>query len=185
MNNHLDVAEQFVEVSGYFVSSVMEVLLSDDMAPTLNEFGFQCLHLETWYPQSFVLDVLDFVLDVVEDEQGDFASSKLMAELGRRMIATSILPPLRTVEDCLLAVVKIYSITHRKSRDNECLYVEQVGDRRFQVTNATPYPDELIFGQLHAIMQRIVVEEPYTIVEYGDPLTMIDGTEYTVFDISY
>lgn len=185
MNPNPYLVDNLAEVTGYYVSALVDAMLADDMNPLLSEFAFDCLYLETWYPQAFVLDMLQFVFEVVEEVHGDYESEKLMAEVGQRMISTLVLPPMRTVEDGVGAIASIYNLSHRQRDEAESLFVDKVGERYIEVTNATPYPDELIFGHLHAIVERLLDREPYAAVEFAEPLTMVDGTQYTVFGVSY
>ena len=177
--------DQLNEVSGYFVSSIVEIMLSDDLQSLLADYCFDCLYLETWYPQEFVLDMLHFVMDVIEDSQTDLTPSEFLVELGCRIIASSILPPMMTLEEGLLGIAKIYALNHRCDYDYEGIIVERLDEGHLQVTNATPYPDDLIVGYIDAIIQRSPKFERHATLHYAEPLTIIDGTQYTVFDIKY
>ena len=183
--SHPMTVDSLNEVSGYFVSSIIEIMLSEDLQPLLADYCFDCLHLETWYPQAFFLDMLNFVLDVIDESQINLTPSDFLVELGRRIIASSILPPMMTLEEGLQGIAKIYALNHRCHYDYEGIIVEQVAEGHLQVTNATPYPDALIVGYIDAIIQRSPKSERHATLQYAEPLTVIDGTQYTVFDIHY
>lgn len=171
-------AAKNVEVTGYAFSSIVTNVLSDEIKPVLEKYGFAKLELEAWYPQQMVLDALLAIHDHVGD-------SLALVAVGRQVIDAATLPPeIITFEQGVNAISMIHDMNHRNLPEGVGIFVEKLGEHHLQVTNATPYPDDLIYGYLYSIINRFAPEKSHPSLKYNNT-SNINSDENMVYDITY
>ena len=165
------------EVSGPAISSIAMNLMGDEMRPILEEHGINQIQADAWHLQQVTLDVLK----AAHEKLGNTLS---MVAVGVQVIDSAELPPIDDFGEAIGAIAQIYSMNHRNLSEGEGCDVEQVSERHIQVTNTTPYPDDLIYGYVYGLVQRYHPSNTTPTLSYRDP-SKIDSDDNTIIDIKW
>lgn len=166
-----------IEASGHAVSTLIANILSDETKPVLAQMGFDNIDLEAWYPQQYVLDALKLIHDNVGD-------SLALVAVGRQVIDSAVLPPIDSFEEAIGAISMIFDLNHRNHNETVGIFMEPVGEGHLQVTNCTPYPDDLIYGYLFSLIRRFSPENASPTLRYRNAAA-VNTEDNMVYDITY
>lgn len=170
-------ANSQAEVTGSAISSISMNLMGDEMRPILAEHGIEQIQDDAWYSQQITLDVLK----AAHKQLGDTLS---MVAVGIQVIDSAELPPIEDFGEAIGAIAQIYAMNHRNVSDGEGFNVERVSEQHIQVTNATPYPDDLIYGYVYGLVQRYCPPNVSPTLSYQDP-SKIDSDENTIVNVKW
>lgn len=172
------------EVHGVFVRAFYEWENYQNIVPflmqhgLLGRHGFRTVDPDQWYPQQIWLDVLNDLVDSYGGMCGDLVSIGMTifdtADFWHRLDNQHIL-------SVLDAWKHDYFACHRATDPGQ-ITIQHQDSAQIRVATRLPYPDELIYGLLYAMVRHFCPEGMDFVLKYDDTLPRRgDGGRSTVF----
>jgi hypothetical protein len=158
-------------VSGLALLPLFLGLFTDDYAPILERMGLAADALEEWYPQQFVLDVLKAVQDSMRNQL-------VLVSVGLKW-AGDLPPEFDHFPEFLDLLGDIYEASSLDLGEGDALRVRWIDPCFCQITNSTPYPDDLIYGYLYGNAQRYATKVS---LKYKDGF-LVNGSGNMIYEM--
>jgi hypothetical protein len=159
------------EVAGVAVLSLLNNIQVDELLPVLKKHGLEQIDPNGWYSEQKLLDV-------VKDIQENPNSMQNFVAIGMKVFETMPLPP--GVDSLQSFLGAIPAILQAISRNSVGIQVE-VGQNSARVINTSPYPDDLIYGELWGICRRFLPNGKFSIM----PLPQAANDPVKVFEVKW
>ncbi len=166
------------ELTGSSLSSLATNLLADAIRPILEKYSLSQIEPDRWYPQQLPLDILFETKTQSHEPLALVAVGQQVIEV----IEPSQLPPISSFFEGVSLLTSIYDLNHRNKAEHDRIIVTQVNPKLIQVTNATPYPDDLIYGYTHSIVRRFAGRDLSPTVKYAN-VDQVDSDENMIISI--
>ncbi len=168
------------ELTGSSLSALSTNLLAETILPILKKHHLSEIVSNRWYSQQVPLDILYEVKTSGEELLALVAVGQQVIEV----IDSAQLPPVETFFEGLSLLSSIYDLNHRNKAANDQIIVTEINPHLIQVTNSTPYPDDLIYGYTHSLARRFAGRNLTPIVQYTD-IDKVDGDENMVINVEF
>lgn len=149
-----------------------------EVRPIVAMHGADQLDPKAWYPQQTWLDILKAI--------SQEARIDLMA-LGHR-VANSLEVPagVFSIQSMLDYIHHHYQSTHRSSEIIPHYEVEVLDQRTIKITDHTPYPDDLQYGFIYGLFNRLMPYGAQLRVRYDEQACRrSDGADQSVYVITW
>jgi hypothetical protein len=144
------VAHSFdAKISGRLVMAFTQSLYRHEIQPILEKYDLEPTDPEAWYPQQHLLNVFRDI------EDGNTNVSQNLIAIGMKGAETAAYPPdVHSVEAALKALPRIHEMNHRNIPNVGREYVIKImGERHVQITNRSPYPNDVLYGFVWGIVK--------------------------------
>jgi hypothetical protein len=168
-------ASPAVEIVGYGIKAYELAYSKQDFDHILQAYGLTEVDPEQWYPQQLTLDIQKAIKN---SENG----SEQLIDVGIAVIETALFPPLETLDDVFNGFSMQYGMNFRNHPPEEGIFVRKISDQHYQIINATPHSDEMIFGYVYALVKRFTPKSRHPRVSF-DSSTPIDGDGDTIINV--
>jgi len=138
------------EVFGGAFLSLINNVRAEELAPILQQHGVRSedIHLDGWYSYQLLMDIYRSIEEDQENVSENFVS------IGMKIMEQAPFPPeLKTLEEALASLEPTYNMGHRNHTERGWV-TEFVGERHAVITAENPYPDDLCYGLLWALVRR-------------------------------
>lgn len=138
------------EVYGQAMLAFVESIRFENFKPILAKHGLSEIDPQKWYPQQLWLDVFN-------DIESDNDSMSNMVSIGMK-IAETAPPELDSVPfvDLMKGFGENSYAAFNRGEDIGYIDTEVVGDKHLVMVDATPYPDEFVYGAYYAMARRFL-----------------------------
>ncbi len=162
-------------ISGQILQAFYHTAAVENYLPVLQRYDLHAAHAAQWYPYQAVLDALKALTVEIKD-------SRLLISIGAEINRHAYMPNVNTIERALEELDTIHSMNHRDISPMEHIAAFSVGPRYAVVVNATPYPDDWIYGYLWGLMQRFINQQVSVTIRYDnlDHINSDDEMKYHV-----
>lgn len=153
--------------SGASIQSVLSAM-DTNIQPILDRHNLGTIDPDEWYSHVDYLNVFNDL--VAEDNNVMFE----LVNIGMKILDNAIFPPnVDSVETALGSLNAYYKLNNK---DDDGGWDVQIDGQTAICTSTTPFPPDLEYGILYAMVRRFVKRGERAIVEYQD-LSMRTGTK--------
>ncbi len=136
------------EVSGKAMQAFTEAMVKEEILPVLKDHGITELDANHWYSHQFWLDILR---DIAERKVN---VSEYFVAIGMKVIDTAAFPPMiSSLENALQSLPVAYQLDHRNQSEKGWI-VELAAPRKAIIVAENPYPDDVDYGVVWALVRR-------------------------------
>lgn len=154
-------SSSFALVSGQSLTTFYHTPSLEAHLDILKPFGLDQIDPSEWYLQQTVLDVLQTIKDSLQDW-------RILIMVGEEIIQHAFQPNITTVQRALAELDTIHSMNHRDISPLEHIGAVIIDEDYAVAFNATPYPDDLIYGYLWGLMRKFAPEPGSVSITYED-----------------
>lgn len=158
----LQVFSPNAEVRGRAVNGLVTSILHEQFEPVLRRHGLSQVDPHTWYPQHRILNVMKDIANNVTDPL-------VMVSIGTKMIENTLMAPFHHIEEVVHALAYIHAVNHRNLAGQEGITVRQAGHHHLEVINATPYPDDFMYGYFFGVVACFRPTNSRPVITYRTP----------------
>ena len=138
------------EVIGQTILSTV-IAIGEEVRPLLEKHGLTDLRADGWYPQQAWLDAMNEII-----EEGDFGAVLDIVHVGMEVGKNAVVPPqVDTFLKFLQIYGQAYQMNHRGD-DPGSITTTVLSPTHAQVNIRTPYPENLTFGIIYGMAQRLL-----------------------------
>lgn len=169
------------EVYGKAMLAFTESINYQNLKPILEKHRLTEIDPERWYPQQVWLDVFN---DVVETTN----SISNLVSIGMKIAETAMLPSSSEVSfiDLMLGFGEMSYKANNRGSDIGYIETRVVDDHHLIMIDATPYPDEFVYGAYYGVARRFLPEGTALTVRYDDESPRrSQGGETTIIHIEW
>jgi len=146
------------EIQGVSMTSLIDNVEADMVAPLLAKHGLANPDLTSWHPFQTWLNVL-------KDLGNALGSSNAYIAIGRRAVENVILAPeVNSIPTVLPLLQIIYGVYIRNTPEGEGYFIEKKGETQYWMYHNTPHPDDLIYGYIWGLVARFKKPDEHFIV---------------------
>ena len=168
------------ELTGASLSSLSTNLLAETIRPILEQYGLTKIDPEQWYSQQIPLDILH----ETKNTSNEMFTLVAVGQQVINVIDAAQLPPVETFFEGVSLLSAIYDLNHRNKAVDDRIIVTEVNPNLIQVVNATPYPDDLIYGYVYSIVYRFASSDHRPNVQYAD-INLVNSDENMVINVQF
>jgi hypothetical protein len=140
------------KVLGISMLTLINTVNADEIRPILMQHGLNPTNVKPtdWLPHQQMLDIYRSI------EAKDSNVSENYVSIGMKIMEQAPFPPeLKTVEEALASLGPTYEAAHRNNTEAGWI-TEFKGEGHALITADNPYPDDLCYGLLWALVRRFV-----------------------------
>lgn len=161
------------QVSGLLIYPLFLGLLKEQYSSILDQEQLSTETLEEWYPQQFILDLLKTIRTRVTNEL-------VLVSVGLSWAGEGP-PEFDSFREFILLLEEIYAASSDGLGEGDMLLVNVIDEAYVEVVNATPYPDDLMYGYLYGIARRYGVDVS---LNYKDGLP-VNSNDNMIYEIRW
>ena len=172
------VAEKFIvstpgqEIIGQIAMSNFQSVMSSEIQPLLEKHGLVDVRPDQWILHQKVMDLYRDI------ESGKTNIADNLVAIGKKGADNIVLPPEVNTLDILLGALNLtYQMNVRPVAEGEGYIPKRMGDGHYHVITNSPYPQDLMYGFLWGLVNRLrpqnaaftvrIVENPHPDTEPG------------------
>jgi hypothetical protein len=164
-----------VEIAGYGIQAYELAYSKQDFAHILEAYGLTEIDADGWYPQQLTLDIQKAIK---ESENG----GEQLIDVGIAVIEASPFPPFESLDDAFAGFSMHYGMNFRNHPPSEGIFAHKLSENHFQIVNATPHSDEMVYGYVYALVKRFVPMARQPRVTF-DPSTPVDSDKDMIINV--
>ena len=166
------------QIIGGAVLAMIRSVRAEDYRHILTRHGLGRIDPAEWYSQELILDIHRDILSRSGGSIYDFVS------IGMKLGDSDVIPS-KSLTEALLNLEPSHQMIHRNISSMGYM-VEVISDQRILVTDMTPYPHDLIYGMIYAIVGRHKPEESAATTRRQDILAADTAdSPPTIYEISW